>query len=160
MIPLAGRALGPGLAYDNPSHGAAAVSDPLAEPRPAERLSIEPIAWLTTAGADGQPQSSPVWFHWDGSAFWLRTQVGARKVTNIRANPKVALHLADDGNGADIVTVEGTAELWDGWSDDVESAFLAKYDEAIRTAIGTTFEQLRIDYPVTIRVRPTRTRTW
>jgi PPOX class probable F420-dependent enzyme len=95
------------------------VSDPLAEPRPAERLAIEPIVWLTTAGADGQPQSSPVWFHWDGSAFWLRTQVAARKVTNIRANPRVALHLADDGNGGDIVTVEGTAELRDGWSDDV-----------------------------------------
>jgi predicted pyridoxine 5'-phosphate oxidase superfamily flavin-nucleotide-binding protein len=90
MIPLAGRALGTGLAYDNPSHGAAAVSDPLAESRPAERLSVEPIVWLTTAGADGQPQSSPVWFHWDGSAFWLRTQVAARKVANIRANPKVA----------------------------------------------------------------------
>jgi PPOX class probable F420-dependent enzyme len=136
------------------------VSDPLAEPRPAERLAIEPIAWLTTAGADHQPQSSPVWFHWDGSAFWLRTQAAARKLTNIRANSKVALHLADDGNGGDIVTVEGDAELRDRWPDDVESAFLAKYDEAIRTALGTTFEQLRTDYPVTIRISPTRTRTW
>jgi PPOX class probable F420-dependent enzyme len=131
------------------------VSDPLAEPRPAERLAIEPIAWLTTAGADHQPQSSPVWFHWDGSAFWLRTQAAARKLTNIRANAKVALHLADDGNGGDIVTVEGTAELRDRWPDDVESAFLAKYDEAIRIALGFTF-----DYPVTIRISPTRTRTW
>src|SRR5215207_9466163 len=104
--------MGPGFARDDPSYGAA-VSDPLAEPRPAERLAIEPIAWLTTAGADHQPQSSPVWFHWDGSAFWLRTQAAARKLTNIRANPKVALHLADDGNGGDIVTVEGTAELRD-----------------------------------------------
>ncbi len=58
------------------------------------------------------------------------------------------------------MTVEGAAELRDGQSDDVESAFLAKYDEAIRTAIGFTFEQLRIDYPVAIRVSPTRTRTW
>ena len=136
------------------------MSDPLAEPRPAERLAIEPIAWLTTAGADHQPQSSPVWFHWDGSAFWLRTQAAARKLTNIRANPKVALHLADDGNGGDIVTVEGTAELRDRWPEDVESAFLAKYDEAIRITIGFTFEQLRTDYPVTIRILPTRTRTW
>jgi PPOX class probable F420-dependent enzyme len=136
------------------------MSSPLAESPAAERLAVEPIAWLTTAGAEGQPQSSPVWFYWDGTTFWLRTQVTARKLKNIRANPKVALHLADDGNGGDIVTVEGTAELPDGWSDDVESAYLAKYDEAIRTAIGTTFEQLRIDYPVTIRVRPTRTRTW
>jgi len=136
------------------------VSDPLTKPRPTERLAIEPIAWLTTAGADHQPQSSPVWFHWDGSAFWLRTQAAARKLTNIRANPKVALHLADDGNGGDIVTVEGTAELRDRWPDGVESAFLTKYDEAIRIAIGFTFEQLRIDYPVTIRISPTRTRTW
>jgi PPOX class probable F420-dependent enzyme len=136
------------------------MSSPLAESRHAERLAIEPIAWLTTAGADRQPQSSPVWFYWDGSAFWLRTQVTARKVKNMRANPKVAVHLADDGNGGEIVTVEGTAELPDSWSDDVESAYLAKYDEAIRTAIGTTFEQLRIDYPVTIRISPTRTRTW
>ena len=136
------------------------MSDPLAEPRPAERLAFEPIVWLTTAGADRQPQSSPVWFHWDGSAFWLRTQLAARKLANIRANAKVALHLADDGNGGDIVTVEGTAEWRDGWPDDVESAFLTKYDEAIRVAIGTTFEQLRTDYPVTIRISPTRTRTW
>lgn len=76
------------------------MSDPLAQPRAAERLSIEPIAWLTTAGADGQPQSSPVWFHWDGSAFWLRTQVAARKVTNIRANAKVAHTSATTGTGA------------------------------------------------------------
>jgi PPOX class probable F420-dependent enzyme len=99
MIPRAGRALGHRSRSAITSHGAAAVSDPLAEPRPAERLATEAIAWLTTAGADGQPQSSSVWFHWDGSAFWLRTQVAARKVTNIRANPKAALHLADDGNG-------------------------------------------------------------
>ena len=72
----------------------------------------------------------------------------------------MALHLADDGNGGDIVTVEGTAELRDRWPDDVESAFLTKYGEAIRMAIGTTFEQLRTDYPVTIRTSPTRARTW
>ena len=136
------------------------MANSLADSRPAERLAIEPIAWLTTAGPDGQPQSSPVWFHWDGSTFWMRTQVAARKVKNIRANPKVALHLSDDGNGGDIVTVEGTAELRDGWSDGVESAYLAKYDEAIRTTLGTSFEQLRIDYPVTIRILPSRTRTW
>jgi hypothetical protein len=41
-------------------------------------------------------------------------------------NPKVARHLGDDGNGGDIVTVEGTAELRDRWSDDVESASVAK----------------------------------
>jgi PPOX class probable F420-dependent enzyme len=160
MTPRAEHASGTDLAHVSPTHGAAAMSNPLAESRPAERLATEPIAWLTTAGGDGQPQSSPVWFYWDGSTFWLRTQATARKLRNVRANPQVALHLSDDGNGGDIVTVEGTAEVRDGWSDDVEAAYLAKYGEAIRTALGTTFEQLRMDYPVTIGIRPTRTRTW
>lgn len=30
------------------------------------RLREERIAWLTTVRADGQPQSVPVWFLWDG----------------------------------------------------------------------------------------------
>lgn len=145
---------------DDPYQGAAAVSDVLAQPHPAERLSSEAIAWLTTAGGDGQPQSSPVWFHWDGSVFWMRSQATAGKVTNIRANPKVALHLADNGFGGDVLTVEGTAEQVDAWPDEVESTYLAKYDEAIRTALGTTPEQLRTDYPAIIRIAPTRTRAW
>ena len=41
-----------------------------------------------------------------------------------------------------MVTVERTAALRDGWSDDGELAFLAKYNQAIRTAVGTTCEQL------------------
>jgi PPOX class probable F420-dependent enzyme len=65
----------------------------------AQRLSNEPIGWLTTAGADGQPQSSPVWFIWEGVSLWLRSQAHAGKVRNIRANPRVAFHLADDGHG-------------------------------------------------------------
>lgn len=136
------------------------MSDALARSRPAERLSSEPIVWLTTAGADSQPQSSPVWFHWDGSAFWLRSQAAAGKVTNIRANPKVAMHLGDDGNGGDVVTVEGTAELLDTWPSEVESAYLTKYDEPIRTILDTSIEQLQIDYPVTVRIAATRARAW
>jgi hypothetical protein len=33
------------------------------------RLREEGIAWLTTVRADGQPQSVPVWFLWDGGSF-------------------------------------------------------------------------------------------
>ncbi len=30
------------------------------------RLREEVIVWLTTVRSDGQPQSVPVWFLWDG----------------------------------------------------------------------------------------------
>ena len=121
---------------DGPTHGAA-MSNSLADSRPAERLAIEAIAWLTTAGTAAGPVRRLVPLGW---LDVLARRAGRRpKVKNLRANPKVALHLSDDGNGGDVVTVEGTAELRDGWSDSVESAYLAKYDEAIRTALRHQF---------------------
>lgn len=135
------------------------MTDVLQQGGPAQRLADEGVAWLTTAGADGQPQSSPIWFIWDGSSIWLRSQAEAGKVTNIKANPRVAFHLADDGHGGDIVTVEGTA-TFEAEPPDLFDDYLAKYDDAIRTALQTTPEQLAVDYPTTIRITPTRTRTW
>lgn len=136
------------------------MTDVLSTGRPAERLGTERIAWLTTAGADGQPQSSPIWFVWDRSAFWLRSQARAGKVANVRANPKVALHLADDGDGGDIVTVEGTAEIVDELPEDVEAAYMSKYGAAIVSALHSTPEELKAGYPTTVRITPTRIRVW
>ena len=135
------------------------MSDVLQQDGPAQRLRDEGIACLTTAGADGQPQSSPVWFIWDGASLWLRSQAQAGKVRNIQVNPRVAFHLADDGHGGNIITIEGTASL-ETEPPELLEAYLAKYDEAIRTALQTSPEQLAADYPTTIRITPTRTRAW
>ena len=135
------------------------MTEVLQENGPAQRLAGESVAWLTTAGADGQPQSSPIWFIWDGASVWLRSQAQAGKVRNIEANPRVAFHLADDGYGGNIITIEGTASL-ETEPPELFEAYLAKYDEAIRTALQTTPEQLAVDYPTTIRITPTRTRAW
>ena len=131
-----------------------------AHARAAERLRSEPIAWLTTVRADGQAQSSPVWFLWDGRTFLLYSQPGAQKVRNLAANPKVALHLGDDGAGGDIVTVEGTAALEPGSprADRVEG-YLAKYRSAIE-ALGYEAGPFARTYSSAIRVRPTRVRAW
>ena len=135
------------------------MTDVLHQDGPARRLASESVAWLTTAGADGQPQSSPVWFIWDGASLWLRSRADAGKVRNVRANPRVALHLADDGYGGDVVTIEGTASLEEPPAE-LLASYLAKYDEAIRTALQTSPEQLAADYPTTIRITPTRARVW
>jgi PPOX class probable F420-dependent enzyme len=131
-----------------------------AHARAAERLGREPIAWLTTVRADGQAQSSPVWFLWDGQTFLLYSQPGAQKVRNLAANPKVALHLGDDGAGGDIGTVEGMAALEPGSprADKVEG-YLAKYQSAIE-ALGYEPGPFARTYSAAIRVRPTRLRAW
>jgi len=135
------------------------MTDVLQQSGPAQRLAGEGVAWLTTAGAEGQPQSSPVWFIWDGASLWLRSQAQAGKVRNIEANNRVAFHLADDGHGGNIITIEGTASL-EAEPPELLEAYLAKYDEAIRTSLQMSPEQLAADYPTTIRITPTRTRSW
>ena len=131
-----------------------------AHARAAQRLRSERIVWLTTVRADGQAQSSPVWFLWDDGTFLVFSQPGAQKVRNLTANPKVALHLGDDGSGDDIVTVEGTAAVEpDSPRADRVEAYLAKYLEAIE-ALGYEPGPFARTYSTAIRVRPTRIRAW
>jgi PPOX class probable F420-dependent enzyme len=124
------------------------------------RLRSEQVAWLTTVRADGQAQSSPVWFLWDGETFLLYSQPGAQKVRNVGVNPKVSLHLGDDGAGGDVVSVEGTATVEpDGPRADRVEGYLAKYQTAIE-ALGYELGPFARTYSTPIRVRPTRARVW
>ena len=124
------------------------------------RLRSEPIAWLTTVRADGQAQASPVWFLWDGETFLLYSQPDAQKVRNLAANPRVALHLDDDGTGGDVVTVEGTATVEpDTPRADRVDGYLAKYQTAIE-ALGYEPGPFARTYSTAVRVHPTRVRVW
>jgi PPOX class probable F420-dependent enzyme len=131
-----------------------------AHARADRRLRSEPVAWLTTVRADGQAQSTPVWFLWDGDTFLLYSQPDAQKVRNVASNPKVSLHLSDDGAGDDVVTFEGAAavEPETARADRVE-AYLAKYQGAI-AALGYEPGPFARTYSTAIRVRPTRARVW
>jgi PPOX class probable F420-dependent enzyme len=131
-----------------------------AQARAAERLRDEHVAWLTTVRADGQAQSSPVWFLWDGDTFLLYSQPDAQKVRNVAANPRVSLHLNDDGEGGDIVTLEGRATVEpDTPRADRVDGYLAKYQAAI-DALGYEPGPFARTYSTAIRVRPIRVRAW
>ena len=124
-----------------------------------QRLQREEIIWLTTVNGEGQPQSSPVWFIWDGQAF-LHYSRHDQKVRNIEGTPRVSLHLRDDGQGGDIVTIEGMAELVpDAPPPNENAAYLAKYHKGIG-GLGMTPESFAATYGEAIRVMPTRTRVW
>ena len=131
-----------------------------AHARADRRLRSEQVAWLTTVRADGQAQSTPVWFLWDGSTFLVYSQPDAPKVANLAANPKVSLHLNDDGAGDDVVTFEGAATVEPDTprADRVED-YLAKYQAAI-AALGYEPGPFARTYSTAIRVRPTRVRVW
>jgi len=122
-----------------------------------ERLRSEPVIWLTTVRADGQPQTSPVWFLWDGETIRILSMPAAGKVRNIRSNPRVALNLDGNKLGGDIVTLEGAAELAEG--EPAGEDYLVKYDEAIRS-LGSDRDEFTGAYSTLIRIRPARLRVY
>jgi PPOX class probable F420-dependent enzyme len=122
-----------------------------------ERLRTEPVIWLTTVRADGQPQSSPVWFWWDGERLTVRSMPSAGKVRNIRVNPRVSLNLDGDRLGGAIVTLEGSAEVVDDHG--IDAAYLAKYEAGVRS-LGSTPEEFLAAYSTVLRIVPSRVRVY
>jgi PPOX class probable F420-dependent enzyme len=128
--------------------------------RAERRLRDEEVAWLTTVRADGQPQSVPVWFLWDGETFLIYSRQGRQKLKNIARNPRVGLNLNSSETGGDVVRVEGTAELDESAppADEVE-AYVEKYREGI-ARIGFDVDGFAQAYTVAVRVTPTRWQLW
>ncbi len=125
-----------------------------------QRLAADLIGWLTTVSAAGRPQPSPVWFLWRGADILVYSLADTARVRNIAANPLVSLNLDGNGVGGDIVIVEGEAAI-DGDAPPAAEVpeYVAKYAERF-AAYGWTPEWFASRYPVAIRIRPTRLRTW
>ncbi len=100
--------------------------------RADRRLREEGIIWLTTVRSDGQPQSVPVWFLWDGETFLIYSQPGRQKLKNIGRNLRVGLHLNSNACGGDVMRVEGTAEIVEDFPPATEiGEYVEKYRESI-----------------------------
>jgi PPOX class probable F420-dependent enzyme len=119
-----------------------------------KRLETDMAAWLTTVTPDGQPQSMPVWFVWDGTELLVYGDHRAKRNKNLESNPKVSFHLADD-HGQDIITIEGTVRVdadLPGPGDN--PAYMAKYGEWVAGMGGPAkFGQT---YSMPLRITPTR----
>lgn len=125
-----------------------------------ERLETDVIGWLTTVTPEGQPQSFPIWFLWEDGEALIYSDRRAKRNGNIAANPRVTLHLNDDGRGNDVVVVEGEARVDDtAVRPGDNAAYLAKYGSSIRDGFSTP-EEFTTIYNVPIRIRPTRGRAF
>jgi PPOX class probable F420-dependent enzyme len=77
----------------------------------ADLLASTALAHVATIGPDGEPQSSPVWFGWDGTFLRFAQVTGYRqKVRNLEREPRVALSIVDPANAYRYLEVRGTVE--------------------------------------------------
>ena len=124
----------------------------------ATHLREDVIAWLTTVTPEGTPQSTPVWFWWDGEGFLVYSRPGKPKLRNLQANPRVGLHMVGDPTGEEIVVFEGEASIDpDAPPSDRHEGYAEKYREAIG-GLGLDPPRFAALYSVPIRIRVTRAR--
>lgn len=122
------------------------------------RLTDEQVVWLTTVGKSGTPQPNPVWFYWNGSEVLILSQAGKAKVHNADRSPQVALNFNATETGGDVVVLTGIAVIDEsGPSDEERVAYNEKYEQPI-VGLNMTPEKFHEEYPVLIRITPTKAR--
>jgi len=127
-----------------------------ARPQAEAALREDPVVWLSSVQRDGRPHLVPVWFHWDGERIVAFSKPGARKVDNLRDQPRVMLAVGTPGPDFEVELIEATAELpANSASDVMPQGFGAKYRELLRRA-GMTVQHFAEVYSQPIVLRPTR----
>lgn len=75
----------------------------------ADLLETTALAHVATVGPHGEPQSSPVWFGWDGTHVLFSQTTTRQKYRNLLRSPKVALSIVDPANPYRYLEIRGTA---------------------------------------------------
>lgn len=130
--------------------------DPALEAADA-RLREEEVLWLTTVDERGQPQSSPVWFHWNGTDAVVLSRPDAPKVANVARHPAVSLHLNGGEAGTFVVSIEATSVVAERLSGSRRSAYAAKYQQGF-VRLGTDAASYFAEFSTALVAQPHRVR--
>jgi PPOX class probable F420-dependent enzyme len=139
--------------------------DPLNEvhARVLARLENEQVAWIGSNGRDGYPHSVPVWFLWLGDRAVVLSQPETAKARNLRADPKVLLHLEAGADGEQLAVLRGAATVSDdagpAWADRIGDRYREKYDEWMQR-LDLTVETMFSSYSTVIEVVPHKLIAW
>ena len=107
------------------------------------------FAHLATIRPDGAPQSSVMWFAWDGSRIRLTHTRTRQKFANLAREPRVALSIADADDPYRFLEVRGTVEKIE---DDPEAVFY----RSLQRRYGMDYPITDADVRVIITIRPDR----
>ena len=107
------------------------------------------FAHLATVRPDGAPQSSVMWFGWDGSRVRFTHTRTRQKFRNLAHDARVAFSIRDEANPYRFLEVRGEVESIEP---DPGGAFYV----TLQRRYGVEFPVLDADVRVVITVRPTK----
>jgi PPOX class probable F420-dependent enzyme len=70
-------------------------------------LQSQALAHVATIGPNGEPQTNPNWFDWDGTSILLTQTKSRQKYQNVQRSPQVALSIVDPTNPYRYLEVRG-----------------------------------------------------
>lgn len=70
-------------------------------------LDTTALIHVATLGPDGEPQSNPVWFDWDGEHVKFSQTKTRQKYRNVQRDPRIALSLVDPENPYRYLEIRG-----------------------------------------------------
>jgi len=121
-------------------------------------VDCQPVAALSTVGADGYPQTSVVWCDFDGACLRVNTMRGFAKERNMRRDPRVTVLCFDPRQPLRYLEIRGTiVEMTENGArvhlDHLASAYAGRPVRYFGGAIPGEFAVT--ETPVLCRIRPT-----
>ncbi|MDA8296914.1 MAG: PPOX class F420-dependent oxidoreductase [Actinomycetota bacterium] len=94
----------------------------------ADILKKKGFAHMATVGPRGEPQSSPVWYEWDGEHLLLSQTTGRQKYKNLQHEPRLAVSITDPDNPYRYLEIRGrVASIEDDPNNGLINALAKKY---------------------------------
>src|SRR4051794_23413341 len=95
-------------------------------PKVQKILHSRTFAHLATLGSHGEPQSSPMWFLWDGEYLKFTHAANRQKYQNIIRDPRVSISITDEDEPYTYTEFRGVVERIE---EDPDAAFFNTLSE-------------------------------
>jgi PPOX class probable F420-dependent enzyme len=79
----------------------------------ADMLGKAGFAHVATIGPHGEPQTTPVWYDWDGTYVKISQTTDRQKYRNVGRDPRIALSITDPDDPYRYLEVRGQVESVD-----------------------------------------------
>ena len=116
----------------------------------ADLLERPLYAHLATVRPDGQPQSSVMWFDWDGTKLRITHTKNRQKFANLQHEPRVSFSVTDPDNPLRAIEVRGVVESVE--DDTADAAFY----KGLQHRYGMDYPVDDAAVRVVITIRPTK----
>ena len=124
--------------------------------------TAETITFSTT-NPNGTVQSVPVWYRYDGEAFWVITGTGQRKTRNLRRDPRVSLLLLVERppeRPTEIALVYGTATIHELPLDELRQKAIWMWSRYVDEDIDEYVDALDDGSWCALEIRPDKIVAW